>query len=195
MKIKHFLITISLIAVTSTFAWDGKRQGILLGTGVGASSISNSSTEAKNDGDWLGATYNDVMFQTLLGYAWNNKNAVYFQSSSLGSHYDLLGLVYHSWKSEAAQSNSWFIGLQKITYTPNRNLYLNKVTPTDAGLALAGGYGFEFAPHVDLQLNLLLGAYNAFDASYNQLTESWSQTSGDARILLAFSVSVNVMGY
>ena len=110
-KLLPVLLLLLLAIPDSSFGFDGKRKGMIVGLGIGAAPIAHwSVTPSGPDFDEIGLAGNG-----LIGYAWDNQNAVVYEgngciykSSQLGDAWVLQGLDairwYHYWGNRDRQA-------------------------------------------------------------------------------------------
>ena len=75
---KKAILTILLTGFSICYAWDGQRQGFLLGTGFGTSGTGIGYTGAENAGDRQAEGFMTAITNFRIGYAYD------FPTSELG---------------------------------------------------------------------------------------------------------------
>lgn len=194
---------ISLLALVSasSFAWDGQREGFLLGIGAGAASAAYSFDGAEDDMDASMVQWIAPMTASRIGYAWSNTAAVELYSNSVGSggagYIGYTALNYHHWTSPEVNANSWFGGIGMLSETNGITYKDFDSKPADIGFGLNIGYGREIASHASIELNLFVGSLTDenYYTDYPEGT-SWEKGgSSNSNVFAAFSVSMNLLGY
>lgn len=190
MKIKtlFFMALIgALLPLSSLQAWDGKRQGFLLGLGAGAGSLEYTDVQSvhlndENRSDELST----IAFMPKVGYAPSDRFALLYYrhpflfdaknaqgtSQELTACVELLGLHYYfdsgpSLYVGAGWGNSYFFeGLENTAESALKG----------SGSALSIGY--EFSEHYSLELTSITGTLDDQGGSFK-----------------GYALTLNVLGY
>jgi hypothetical protein len=177
------------------FAWDGQRQGFLLGIGAGAASMSEESTKT----DATQYSYGVPVTTSRIGYAWDNQHAIELYGNTMfdnPTNIAYSGIDLQVWNADETQANTWFGGIGLITAQPGIDTHADGQYPASYGFGGNFGYGFEFAKHASVDLNLLVGFVDVQNYSDGNLEPGWTKSgSAQGEILAGFSVSVELLGY
>jgi len=197
--VKKSISLLALVAATS-FAWDGQREGFLLGIGAGAASAGYGLDDATDDRDASIVQWMAPMTASRIGYAWTNTAAVELFSNTIGSggngSIGYTALNYHWWNSPDVNANSWFGGLGLLTETNGITYKDFDSKPSDMGFGLNVGYGREFASHLSAELNLFVGGLTNEHYTVPVNGTKWEKSgSSSSNTFVAFSVSMNLLGY
>lgn len=189
-------ILLTLLALSSaTLAWDGQRQGFLLGIGGGAASVAMVNGDAE-DGDLESQQGYAPATSGRIGYAWDNANAILLYSNGTQSDgmIGYTGVNYQKWSSEEVNANSWFGGIGLLTQNDGYSVKSVGTKPSNTGFGINVGYGREIASHASVDMNLVVGKYD--DKGYYIADESWEKSSESRAITyVAFSITMNLLGY
>ena len=180
-----FAVFLSLVSTSvSIFAWDGNRQGFLLGVGAGT----NSQTIANGDasrGDVESVSLQSAITNSRIGYAFSNKSALLLYGHSLyrmagdtGATYTALNL--QTWSSDEPQSNSWFGGIGLIADSHTTTYKDRSGSDPDYGVGINFGYGREIVDHVSIETNITIGSV---------------EIDGDDLSFIGFNTTFNLLGY
>lgn len=182
-----FLIAVLLVLVNIISAWDGERKGFLLGIGGGVGSVSRGYFDAKEKGDHMSDSYSDVAQTSIIGYAFNNQNALVLKQITFGSNMSATGLAYYSWKETKAQSRGWFIGIDQLSQNFVSPLYY-KVEPrvSQNGLSISVGWLYEFANHTSIDLGFTIGGLKYYDSFMREERPT---------MFIGTSFTINLLGY
>lgn len=162
-------VVIGLVCISSSFGFNGQRQGFVLGGGLG---IAPSSS-------WEGNVYDVFAMQIvnadehgvglglnfLIGYAWDEKNMIVYEGNVTGWTSDLF--VDQS-IAQGFNGGAWYhyfgVPGRSAFTTLGIGFYVFDVEDYDAndvGGAILLGAGYEFAPH--WQVGAYLGAGQTSD--------------------------------
>ena len=159
MKVVFAVFILSLGTSASAYAWDGDRQGFLLGVGAGTINqvIANDAKEAGNFAQAIG--------NSRIGYAFDSKNAVLLYSQGLYSvnaginpsvNATYTGLNYQNWSKDEPQSSTKFAGFGVIGMSAGYSYDGNSFDP-EYGFGVNFGYGREVVKHTSIELNIVTG--------------------------------------
>ncbi|MCF7919694.1 MAG: hypothetical protein K9N06_07265 [Candidatus Cloacimonetes bacterium] len=186
MKIRFIVIILLLLIFTNLSAFDGKRQGFLLGFGAG---FSNISFKQEIDGNDMGMDYEkETGFATdfKIGFAPNNRVEIYYSSQVAWFNItNVYGDEVTISDGVAAISLSYFTSprLETIDWCPS--FYLSGGlglsawnTPYEDGSeAWTGsgfffGAGYEFSRHYRFSMNVFIN-----DPSTSFYDSTWTTKS------------------
>ena len=158
-----YVVLVALIGTsTSIFAFDGGRQGFLLGSGAGTSSIT-SMHDADSSGELESQSYSNATTNFRIGYAPQDNYAILLYGHGLYNdgrfNLSYMGINYQRWSPNAPQSNSWFGGIGLMALDTSLNLKDESSDP-ETGLGVNFGYGREIVKHASLETNLTIGVVN-----------------------------------
>ena len=185
-----FAALISLISTsTSILAWDGDRQGFLLGYGAGTNSqfIGYPAERWEIENTSFSTSINNAR----IGYAFDNNFALLIYLHDLWSYrgdYEtsFQGINVQRWSgtpwgiADESQSNCWFGGIGLIVRESNVKIKgVGKPDP-DVGWGVNFGYGREIVNHASIEINLTIGGI-----SYE----------GSNRALISISTTFHLLGY
>jgi opacity protein-like surface antigen len=170
MKKIKILATVCMLlsAYSNLYSFDGERNGFILGGGIGAGYLSNSTSYNSNTN-----TDNRGVFLThfKIGYAPSNTLEIYYLSKvSWWGESDItftLGLsaiaatFYLDKSTETGWSISGGIGLSSLSAPFETDL------KSSNGFGVFGGGGYEFANHWTVELDLLYSAISESGADLN----------------------------
>lgn len=167
---------ILLLAFSNLYAFDGVRKGFILGGGIGAGYLSNTTSFNS-----LSVTNSRVVFLTnfKIGYAPGNSLEIYYISkvSWWGQSNDINGssTIFTSGLSAIAATvyidgtvpTGWFIsgglGLSILDEPFENN------SESSNGFGLFGGGGYEFSSHWSVELDLLYSTVTDAGNDFNSL--------------------------
>ena len=179
ISIRYSILTTLIIMVfcCSSFVahaqfFDGEREGLIFGGGVGYSIIAAGDESSSFTGS--GFTTNG-----RIGYAISDQVA-FFLSSSIQNLFPGLGIMYFP------EPNSQYFIQGSLGYTS---------ADQDSLFAISGGIGYEFQKYITLEL--ILG-YNRFSDTYTSSIDFWSgttTTSTSQTNIITLSATFNVLMY
>ena len=180
-----FAVFISLVSTSvSIFAWDGNRQGFLLGVGAGTNSQTILDGDASR-GDVESVSLQSAITNSRIGYAFSDKHALLFYGHSLyrnigetGATYTALNFQY--WSTDEPQSNSQFGGIGLIADSYTTTYKDESISDPDYGFGINFGYGREIVEHVSIETNLTIGGM---------------EIDGDDLLFVGFNTTFNLLGY
>ncbi|MDT8447757.1 MAG: hypothetical protein RRB13_12780 [bacterium] len=169
---KAFLLFLSLVFLlpTASFAFDGKRQGFLLGLGAGAGSL--EYTEVQSEflaSDNRTAKQSTPAFMPKLGYAFGDQLAFLYyrhpfsfsaenaqkESQQMTACVEMLGFNYYF----SGGDTSLYIGAGS-----GRSYFFEGIDNQAPGVLQGTGFsysiGYEFSKHFSLELTSLSGTLN-----------------------------------
>lgn len=170
MKQKKILTVVCmlLLAYSNLYSFDGERKGFILGGGIGAGYLSNSSSYES-----YSSTDNRGVFLTnfKIGYAPSNTLEVYYISKvSWWSKTDItyaLGVsaiavtFYTDSETETGLSISGGLGLSALSAPFETDV------ESSSGFGVFGGAGYEFANHWTVELDVLYSSISDGGADLN----------------------------
>ena len=179
-------VFVSLVSTSvSTVAWDGYRQGFLLGVGAGTNSQTILDTDPGYPGDVESINLQSAITNSRIGYAFSDKHALLLYGHSLyrnmgetGATYTALNFQY--WSTDEPQSNSWFGGIGLIADSYTTTYKDESGSDPDYGVGINFGYGREIVEHVSIETNLTIGSV---------------QIDGDDLLFVGFNTTFNLLGY
>jgi hypothetical protein len=153
------LIGILLLAYSNLYSFDGERKGFILGGGIGAGYLSNSTSfESYSSSDNRGV----FLTNFKIGYAPSNTLEIYYVSKvswwGESNITFVLGLsavaatFYLDNATETGWSISGGLGLTAM-YAP-----FEEGSGSSNGFGLFAGGGYEFSSHWNVELDLLYSA-------------------------------------
>ena len=155
------LVVLLLTFTTSTYAFDGNRQGFILGLGVGPG-LTSYSFEGIGTDDRTNKASVNTDFQ--IGYAPNNQLLIYwmskvqwysletiFGSAIYASGVGGLGLSYYFEKEGPSLYLTGGVGFASVAAPFEDNI------ETEYGFGIAAGVGYEFAKHWSVEGNFTWG--------------------------------------
>lgn len=192
-------LTLVAIATVASFAWDGQRQGFLLGVGAGAAS-EVYGVDADVDGQLESQSGGSPLTTSRIGYAWSNTTAIELYNNSFYQQPGMTGysaLNFHWWNSEELSgANSWFGGAGLLAETQGRKYKGMDPKPPTIGFGLNFGYGREIAPHFGIELGLVLGGMTDDNYEYDFDREKWVEGDESTDIsFVAVTISANLLGF
>lgn len=192
-------LTLVAIATVASFAWDGQRQGFLLGIGAGAASQAYG-VDAEVDGQLESQSGGSPLTTSRIGYAWSNTGAIELYNNSFYQQAGMTGysaLNFHWWNNEElAGANSWFGGLGFLAESPGIKRKGMDPMPPSVGFGLNVGYGREIAPHFGIELGLVVGGLADENYYYDTDREKWIEGDETTDITFAaFTISANLLGF
>ncbi len=180
------ILVILLFPYSNSYAqfFDGERNGLVLGMGMGIVNIYGNQTNIRNKSQ-VSNTINDYSIKYwngILGYAINNHFMVYNtviasghrtelsdKEEVLGIEKSIWGIRYFLKEQENSHyfnfglgTSSWKIG--KIPDGENSNNNLGMIHAE--GYAVLIGYGYEFRKHINIEGTLVYG--NVEDKGYSE---------------------------
>jgi hypothetical protein len=178
---------------SSSFGWDGERQGFIWGVGAGVDSYSELYIDAQVGDRYVLSVLLPIR-TARIGYAWDNRHAFVLHSTQFSGGYNYTAANYLTWKEETAQSNSWYGGAGILLMSPS--VVYKEVDPEDSslGFGLNFGYGYEFAKHMQIDLNFVMGYINQEDSAYDAYTDT-RITVEDPTVVSSMSVTFSGLGY
>ena len=163
------LLTFGPSLITHAQLFDGEREGLLLGIGVGYAAIASGG---EIEGSAAGFATSGK-----LGYGLSDQLTIYL-SSTVPSIIPSLGLMYFA--------------------DPNSNYYLHGAlgytsADEDSLVSLSGGIGYELRDHVSLELGLGYIRYtDTYTSGFNIWTgETFNETSASNIITIAATFNVH----
>lgn len=163
------LLICSTPVVTDAQLFDGEREGLLLGIGLGYAAIASG-------GDIEGSA-TGVAVSGKLGYGLSDQLTIYF-SSTVPSVIPSLGFMYFT------DRNSDYYLHGGLGYTS---------ADEDSLLSISGGIGYELRDHVSLELGLGYIRYtDTYTSAWNPWTgETINETSQSNIITIAATFNVH----
>ncbi|MGL1934111.1 MAG: hypothetical protein OCD01_03795 [Fibrobacterales bacterium] len=177
------LLLILTFMFTTPFAFDGERQGLLIGIGAGVSHNTLRILDVQ-DKEHERSTYTHTYIPSRIGYAWSNTKAILLYGAVIETTFGYTGINYQQWFNEETQSNFWFVGLGPLR--ESYDSYIVKgTTPKNPnyGLAINCGFGRELVSHFSFEINGLLGYIKS------------GELSPKHQIYSGVSMSVSLLGY
>jgi hypothetical protein len=171
---RFLLVGICLLVGSSATvsAFDGQRQGFVLGGGLGIAPAITVSADLKmtlpGDGQLSIAGLEDTRAglggNVFAGYAWDNRNMLVFEingaafrDNDVTVSQSFNGLNWYHYFGQQGHSGFTVVGLGIYSFDTD------ETDPTDHGGGLLLGGGFEFAPHYQI------GGYLSFgQTSYEE---------------------------
>lgn len=150
-----------LLASSPASAFDGQIEGFLLGAGIGPAILANHSVEWEVDGDSddedLKVEGLPVQFNWLIGGAWDNQNALFYNGHI--SYYTLKDDDNLSAMSRGLLTyRRYFQPEIKGPYAEvgaGVSVFLNKDLKEDyIGGAFGAAFGYQFHPHFSVEAGL-----------------------------------------
>ena len=188
------VFVVILCATTAAQAFDGERQGFILGAGIGAGLASytqevsyGSFSETSDRENELG-----IMSDVKIGYAPNDVTEIYWMSkvswfgmeNALGDDVTIangiggLGVTYFFQPTAPSAFVSGGIGFSTWTAP------FEEGADTWYGVGVSAGAGYEFAPHWYIEGNVCWGNPSIEEYGVNFSTNS-----------LSVKLTLNVIGY
>jgi len=168
---------VPFVTASSVWSFNGRRQGFVLGGGLGFGpmakvSVSNAPSGSDLDNSGLAINF-------LIGYAWDEQNMIVFlrdgvtysERTIFGSNLSLVqgfsGVGYFHYFGQPGKSFYITGGLGLQDWTPLESGY----TANDPGIGLLIGGGYEFTRHVQVHSSLSFGKTRDafFDYDHTQL--------------------------
>ena len=169
LRLIRFIVlanALCMFSVNVAAAWDGERQGFLLGIGLGYGSAKESYPVLSGDVTGLATDFK-------IGYAFSNQEALIYATKSVWGKFNsgaistsdtyidqLASISFISWFSERTPSLYVTGGVGKIA---SKNLDASEVEVSGIGIHL--GIGFEFVRHWSIELNYVPPAPVDFDGT------------------------------
>ena len=162
MKRKLLITVVLILTVVECFAWDGQRQGFILGVGVGPGYTTYKQRLEYGGESQTSDNENALSLNTpiRIGYAPNEKLMILFQANvawfgmdnAAGNHVTILSEIdaltisyfineeppYKTFLTGGIGFSSWSAPLEDSSDDSNIS-----------GFGLMGGIGYEFNPHLD----------------------------------------------
>ena len=181
-----FAVFISLVSTSvSILAWDGNRQGFLLGVGAGTNSQTILDTDPGYPGDVESINLQSAITNSRIGYAFSDKHALLLYGHSLYRNMGETGATYTSlnfqyWSTDEPQSNSWFGGIGLIVSRNNTTIKGYDSPDSEVGFGANFGYGREIVKHASIESNLTIGGISI---------------KGNTQILVGSNITFHLLGY
>jgi hypothetical protein len=187
MKTTMILITLLILCslASSASAFDGERKGFVLGFGLGFSPAAHSSHT--NEGVTFEETASGGAGSFYLGYGWNEKNTLVFDStftfftSRLYNRRETIqgftGVSWYHYYGKKGKSFFTTLGVGMYSYDLE-GIYIHidfnpedseprPQFPTDDGPGFLLGAGYEFSSHWQVGAFLSAGATQNFETDFN----------------------------
>lgn len=192
-------LSLVALATVASFAWDGQRQGFLLGIGAGAASQAYA-LDAEDDGDLSSISGGAPLTTSRIGYAWSNTSALELYNNTFYRQTGTVGysaVNFHWWNTEElAGANAWFGGLGLLAETQGIERKGMDPRPANLGFGINIGYGREIASHFGFELGLLVGGIVDENYTYIGSSDKWEKGEESTDLTYAaFTISVNLLGY
>lgn len=156
-------IAISVLCSSSIFAFDGERQGFILGGGLGGAFVSYTTTSSylpESVSKDIGAIHS--VFK--IGYAPSNVFEIYYISKvSWWS-----GVNTEGYYDDQLQT----LGLAAVGASYHLNNESNEGWFMSGGFGLYGGAGYEFIEHWSVQLDLIYSSVSNSDVDVSSVSIS-----------------------
>ena len=191
---KRLFLSIAVLA-SSTLAWDGQRQGFLLGIGGGAASASLTRDDT-DEGDAESVQGYVPATVGRIGYAWTNTESIllYTSNTQTGGMVGYIGANYQRWNSADVNANSWFGGAGLLMQNSGITYDGIGPRPANTGFGINFGYAREIAAHASIELGLVVGKYED-KGYYIDADESWEESDESTDVTYAaFTVTFSLLG-
>jgi hypothetical protein len=182
-RILALLLLFLLIFTTSALAFDGQRKGFVLGGGLGFAPVNRWSTGGFNEN---GVGWGD---NTLIGYAWNEKNMIVLEGNGTFYNSDILDVNilqfflgptwYHYFGPQEGRTffsvvgiGGYYFGLPPFSSYIRISLNGGEMPPfppTARGVGYLIGGGYEFAKHYQIGAYLGGGRTSEHGTNYDNL--------------------------